>query len=369
MGKEGTVNLAIIGIRGFPYVQGGVESHCEQLIPRFAQKGITTRVYRRKPYLTSLSYTKKYNSVKFVDLPSTKIKGVEALFHTILCTFHLLMHRVDVVNIHNIGPGMMAPIFRLAGIKVVLTYHSPNYEHSKWGCIAKVMLRLCEKISLKASNHIIFVNKFQRAKYSTPIALKSSVIPNGINITEKPSSINFLTKWDITPNGYILAVGRLTPEKGFETLIKAIQAMDNEITLVIAGSQDHNTGYLDYLKSLDTKNRTIFTGYTTGTDLAELYANAKMYVLSSTHEGFPMVLLEAMSYHLPIVASDIPATHIIELSKDNYANAGDFESFKRAIERVLDTQKKPCNYDLGKYNWDNIAEQTVEVYKNVLNAK
>ncbi|MDE6716303.1 MAG: glycosyltransferase family 4 protein, partial [Muribaculaceae bacterium] len=310
MGKDGAIKLAVIGIRGFPGVQGGVESHCEQLIPRLAQKDVVARVYRRKPYLSDSSRIADYRNIKFIDLPSTRIKGVEALLHTFLSTVHLLFHPVDIVNIHNIGPGMMAPILRLAGMKVVLTYHSPNYEHNKWNRAAKALLRMCEKVSLKASNQIIFVSKFQRAKYNDSVERKSAAIPNGINQPITPSGNNFLKKWDIPAGKYVLAVGRLTPEKGFDTLIKAMRNTDDDYKLVIAGSADHNPEYLKYLKSLDVDNRTIFTGYTTGLDLAELYTNARLYALSSTHEGFPLVLLEAMSYHLPIVASDIPAAHI-----------------------------------------------------------
>lgn len=369
MGKDSAIKLAVIGIRGFPGVQGGVESHCEQLIPRLAKNGIKTRVYRRIPYLSDKSYSDANPDIEFIDLPSGRLKGIEAVLHTLLCTFHLLFHRVDIVNIHNIGPGMMAPLLRLAGMKVVLTYHSPNYEHKKWGRGAKALLKLCEKISLKASNRVIFVSKFQRDKYDAAIAAKSLAIPNGIDIIGKPSSIDFLTRWNLSQNDYILAVGRLTPEKGFDTLIKAVQNLDYDIKLVIAGSSDHNPSYLDYLKSLDKNSRVIFTGYTTGNDLAELYANARMYVLSSTHEGFPMVLLEAMSYNLPIIASDIPASHIIELAQENYAEVSNPESFGKAINRMLSAPKESCNYNLGEYNWDNIAKQTIDVYNKVLNSK
>ena len=114
--------IAVIGTRGFPGIQGGVEVHSENLYSRM--KNVKLRVYRRNPYLTDSSY-KKYNNIEYVDLPSTRIKGLEAILHTFISVLHILFHRVDIVHIHNIGPGLFTPLLKFFGLKVVLTYHSP----------------------------------------------------------------------------------------------------------------------------------------------------------------------------------------------------------------------------------------------------
>lgn len=356
--------LAIIGIRGFPGVQGGVESHCEQLVPRLAQN-IDCQVFRRIPYLTENSRV-AIPGVEFIDGGSTRIKGFETVWHTFKSSLRLIFSRPDVVNIHNIGPGMFTPLLRLAGLKVVLTYHSPNYEHAKWGRVSKMILHLSEKLSLGFANHIIFVSPVQRSKYSEKILRKSSAIPNGITPIPSDSGIDFLDRNGLKPKKYILAVGRLTPEKGFDDLVKAVNLLDDsEARLVIAGSADHNPSYLDYLKSLDVNGRTVFTGYTFGRNLAQLYTHAALYVLASHYEGFPLVLLEAMSHNLPVVSTDIPAAHIIPLLPGNYCKDSDPADMARAIAHVL-SQKEVPNYDLSAYDWDLIARQTLEVYERLL---
>lgn len=357
--------LAVIGIRGFPGVQGGVESHCQQLIPLISES-FKCRVYRRKPYLTGTSVTDEYNSIEFVDLSSTRIKGFETVLHTLLSCLHLIFHRVDVVNIHNIGPAMFAPLLRLFGMKVVLTYHSPNYEHAKWGLFSRLLLRTSEKIALKFSNHIIFVSPIQRAKYSDKIQAKSTAIPNGITPLGFDYNDEFLKSRGIEPKKYILAVGRLTPEKGFDNLIRAVNKCKGSHRLVIAGAADHNPEYLKYLKSLDENNRTVFAGYTTGSNLAQLYTHAALYVLSSHNEGFPMVLLEAMSHNLSIVSTDIPAAHIIPLPDSHYCNHDDYSDMARVIDFVISQNECPV-YNLSSYDWDSIARQTLSVYDEVLN--
>ncbi len=356
--------LAIIGIRGFPGVQGGVESHCQQLIPGFSDDYICT-VYRRKPYLTALSQT-TYPNIRFIDLPSTRIKGFEAVWHTMLCCMHLLFHRVDVVNIHNIGPGMFTPLLRLMGFKVVLTYHSANYEHNKWGTMSKLLLRLSEKLSLGCANRIIFVSPLQRAKYSDKVLKKSQAIPNGINRTTPDHGTEFLESHGITPGDYLLAVGRLTPEKGFDTLIRAANRTKAVKQLVIAGSSDHDPDYINRLKALDSGGKTVFTGYTTGRDLSQLYFHAGLYVLSSRNEGFPMVLLEAMSYRLPVVCSDIPAAHIIPLKPEYYAKPGDDTSLAMTIEKAIADGCEKTDYPLEPYDWKRKTADTENLYNRLI---
>lgn len=359
--------IAIIGVRGFPGIQGGVEMHCERIYPR-VKGDVKFIVYRRKLYLTEKS-NEKFDNIQFIDLPSTRIKGFEAVFHTLICCFHILFHRVNIVQIHNIGPGMFTPLLRLFGFKVVLTYHSANYEHKKWGTIAKMILRFSEFLSLNFASGIIFVNKFQRAKYSDKIKAKSVYIPNGIEKVSHSEHTDFIEKLGAKPKKYILGVGRLTPEKGFEYLVKAVQDIDEIDNLIIAGASDHDQTYFNLLKSLDIKNKVIFSGFTSGENLRQVYSHAKLFVLSSINEGFPLVMLEAMGYKLPMIVTDIPATHLIKLDTENYAKAGDSDDLRTKIRSALKKNEQDIEYNLDAYNWDNVAKQTIEVYKKILDKK
>src|SRR5574344_2095518 len=145
----------VFGTRGFPQMQGGVEKHCEALYPLLPSDDKLI-IFRRKPYVTG---NVSYSNIKFIDLPSTTLIGVEAVVHSFLATVYTMFLRPDVAHIHNIGPALFSWMLRAVGIKVVLTYHSPNYEHAKWGWFAKHLLLISEKIALLMSNHIIFVNK------------------------------------------------------------------------------------------------------------------------------------------------------------------------------------------------------------------
>jgi len=347
----------VFGTRGFPLVQGGVEKHCENLYPRIARQAEVV-VYRRKPFIT-LSKDAYYPNIRFVDLPSTRIKGFETAYHSLLCTLHILTQPSGIVLIHNIGPALFTPVFRLFRRKVVLTYHSANYEHRKWNVIERLLLKMSEKIALRYANAILFVNRFQMEKFGKRIRQKSVYIPNGITTPVFSDSSELLEKWGLKNTKYILAIGRITPEKGFDLLIKAFSAIQSDYKLVIAGSAEAETNYCNRLMEISDKSKIIFTGYVYGEALNQLYTHASLFVMPSLIEGFPLVLLEAMSYRLPLIVSDIPAARLVDLSPENYFPSGDIEALQQKLSDFIQNPppSKPI-YDLSPYDWDQIAEQT-----------
>jgi glycosyltransferase involved in cell wall biosynthesis len=352
------MTVFVFGTRGFPHIQGGVEKHCECLYPLIASEELQITVFRRKPYIVERS-DKTYEYIRFIDLPSTRIKGLEPFFHSFLCTVYSLVKKADTVHIHNIGPALFSPLLKLAGIKVVLTYHSPNYEHKKWNRLAKLILKASEKIALNFSDHIIFVSKVQLEKFNKRVKAKSVFISNGINNPEATDETDYLESQGIKKNKYVLAVGRITPEKGFDYLIKVFEKIYlREYQLVIAGGVEGEESYFAKLKKNATGN-IIFTGYIFGRELAQLYSHAALFVLPSYNEGMPLVLLEAMSYGLPILASDIPANKAVDLPPDCYFHLDDNAviSLRKAIENKL-ANPVEHEYDLSPYSWDRIAEQT-----------
>ena len=81
----------------------------------------------------------------------------------------------------------------------------------------------------------------------------------------------------------------------------------NEYRLVIAGDADHEIPYTKQLKKLAGMNNVVLPGFLKGEELHQLFTHARLFVLPSFHEGLPISLLEAMSYRLPVLVSDIPA--------------------------------------------------------------
>lgn len=358
------MKVYVFGTRGFPGVQGGVEKHCEYLYMNFP-KDIQVTVFRRKSYIHQ---NVTYSNISFIDLPSTKIKGIEALVHSFLCSLVCIIKRPDIVHIHNIGPGFFVPLLRLFNLKVVLTYHSANYEHKKWGWLAKHFLKLSEKTALIFSNKIIFVNNFQLKKYRKSIQNKSIYIPNGVSNFTRVDSIEYLTKLGVEPGKYILSVGRITPEKGLDILIEAFSLANIEkdgFQLVIAGSVENEMAYFHMLQTKSINKKVIFAGGLNKECLRELYSHTKLFILSSYSEGFPLVVLEAMQAGCNILLSKIPATQIVSLDEKYYFKKGDVTDLAKQIKKKVAETQNIFTYPIKDYSWNRVQKKTIIVYKTL----
>ncbi|MFA6010328.1 MAG: glycosyltransferase family 4 protein [Desulfobacteraceae bacterium] len=366
------MNVAVIGTRGFPNIQGGVEKHCESLYPLIAEKEpkIKLTVFRRKPYVTENTSAPFEHSIQFMDLWTIRNKYLETLVHSFQAAVICLFKRPDLVHIHNIGPALVLPLLKLAGLKVLVTYHSDNYNHEKWGIVAKKILKAGEWLVGRMADRVIVVSKRQLALFDD----KSRVIniPNGVTISVPSTSAETISAHGVLPGQYILAVARFVPEKGLDLLVKAFKLYTGDLKLVIAGDADHETAYSRDLKQqMAGDSRIIGTGYITGDRLTLLFSNARLFVLPSRHEGLPIALLEALGYGLPVLASDIPANRELELPDERYFKSGNIEDLLYKLENIADimipqeekeSQKKRIS---ESYDWNSVAEKTLDVYKEM----
>jgi alpha-maltose-1-phosphate synthase len=366
------MKLFVTGTRGIPDIPGGVEKHCQELYPIIAGLGHDVILATRKSYVVSKKQD-EWQGVKLNHIFAPRQKSVEAIVHTFLAVIRARLLHVDILHVHAVGPGLMVPFARLLGLKVVVTNHGPDYDRQKWGLIAKTMLRLGEWLGGCFSHEIIVISKVIEEIIQSRCHRESNLVYNGVKFPNKSSNKNFLDKINVKPKKYLLAVSRFVPEKGLDLLIKCFGQLKNEYKLVIAGDADHETKYSIKLKQLiDDNDKIIQTGYITGDDLNQIYSNARLFVLPSFHEGLPIALLEAMSFGLSVLVSDIPANKEVNLPEKRFFKCGNLSDLKTKIENLLDIELTDIEQqDIKsqiqlKYNWEKIAEQTIEVYNKIL---
>lgn len=365
------MKIVVIGTRGIPNIMGGVETHCEELFPRIAAKGHDVTVIRRKNYVAETPPLKEYKGVRLIDIYNPRSKAFEAIVHTLIATFRARTLNPDVLHIHAIGPSIMTPLARLLGMKVVVTNHGPDYDRQKWGKAAKAILKFSERMGAMFGNRVIVISKVIANILLTKYGREDSIlIYNGVNIPQKSASRDYIRSLGIgddTP--YILAVGRFVKEKGFHDLIDAYKRLGKSCEgyrLVIAGDCDHPDRYSENLKRMAEDAGVVLTGFVKGEKLNQVLTNASLFVLPSYHEGLPISLLEAMSYGLDVLVSDIPANKLDCLEPEDYFHVGDVEDLAAALTRKLEGNPSTRDYDLRPFDWDHIAEQTVKVYDSLL---
>ncbi|MDE5800324.1 MAG: glycosyltransferase, partial [Paramuribaculum sp.] len=101
------MHIVVIGTRGIPEIQGGVETHCQELYPRIVELGHDVTVIRRKPYVTDSNRITEYRGVRLIDVYAPKKKSLEAIVHTFLAIIKARRLKADVLHIHAIGPALL----------------------------------------------------------------------------------------------------------------------------------------------------------------------------------------------------------------------------------------------------------------------
>lgn len=365
------IKVIVTGTRGIPNILGGVETHCEELYPRLVQTGYDITVIRRSCYITDDIRINNYKGIHIKDIYAPRKKSLEAIVHTFLAILYAKKVHADILHIHAIGPSLLTPFARILGLKVVMTHHGPDYDRQKWGFLAKWILRNGEKMGARYANEVIVIsnviNNILQEKYKRENA---HLIFNGVTLPEKTQSTDYIIQLGLSPQKYILAMGRFVEEKGFDLLINAFSKLNqNEYKLVIAGDADHPSAYSENLKQLAQKNNVILTGFIKGKKLNEILSNAALFVLPSFHEGLPISLLEAMSYDLDILVSNIPANLLPELNTEDYFQVGSVHDLTEKLQKKIANIILNRKHDLSSYNWNNIAMQVDSVYQQLLKTK
>ncbi|OQY42454.1 MAG: hypothetical protein B6240_13910 [Desulfobacteraceae bacterium 4572_87] len=370
------LRIAVLGLRGFPGVQGGIERHCQELYPRLAELGCDITLFARKSYVPQ-PHPYTYKNVKIIPLWAPRMKNLEAICHTAIGIFRLSKHPndYDILHIHGIGPSLLAYPASHMNFRLVITHHGPDYKRLKWGAFAKTMLRRGERLGAKHAYLIIAVSKHIKTLLLDKYDSYAAYIPNGVTIPKAIPPGPVLSNFGLSPGRYFLAVGRLVPEKGFHDLLNAYERSNTDWKLVIVGDADHEDYYSKRLKK-GAKNvdGVVMTGFQTGEALAELYSNAGLFVLPSYHEGLPIAGLEAMGCNLPILLSDIPSNKELAFREETFS-VGDIEALSQRLSafsgnpplfnspHILAEKRKRLETE---FNWDIIAKKTVDLYRAVV---
>jgi len=350
------IKIAVSGLRGFPNVMGGVETHCEELYKRLPKK-YDVIVYGRKGYCES---RKLSTTLKVKVLYSPKKQFLETPIHTLVSILHcFVFNRVDVFHLHGIGGSIWLPLAKLFFPRVLVTHHSQNYEHQKWGRIARWVFRGGEKLALKYADTVFFVSRSLLEESKTRYPNRSShyhFIANGFSLPEKAQQLQNIE------GSFFLAVGRLVPEKGFHDLIEAFNQYEGAEKLLIAGGADFVNAYTDLIKS-KASEKVIFLGQRNKAELKWLYGNCRSFVMPSYSEGLPISALEAVSCGAPIILSDIVQNLDLGFPMECYFKLGDVTALRSNLESVGTIVDKAI---LGKYDWEKISIEYTEYINQVV---
>lgn len=209
---------------------------------------------------------------------------------------------------------------------------------------------------------------------------KICVIPNGINkevFDIKFDGLEFRRKYADDDEKIIFYIGRHVYEKGIQLLIEAAPDVISSFSnakFVIAGTGVMTEELKEKVKFLGLEGKVIFTGYMKDMEKIKMYKVSDLAVFPSLYEPFGIVALEAMAAGCPVVVSDVGGLKEIVEHKVNGLKAvsSSKDSLKDNILTLLKDEKlrnsimeNGCSFVSNKYNWDNIAQTTAQLYEKI----
>ncbi len=174
-------------------------------------------------------------------------------------------------------------------------------------------------------------------------------------------------------NKNIISVGRLEKVKGYDDLIKLFNKLDNkEWTLSIVGTGSEFDNLNNLIKELNMEDNIKLLGFKNTEELNKLYKESSIYIMTSIEESFGLVLLEAASHGLPLIAYDsaLGAKEIIKENGILIKNRNEKEMIKE-LKNLINDEKVRKEYQIKslsiskQYDYDLIKEENINFFKNI----
>lgn len=372
------MKVAMIGHKVVPSRRGGIENVLTTLCPILVEKGADVTCYNRSSDKVENEYVgtvkgKMYKGVKIKNAWTLNVRGFAAMIASFTAAISASFKNYDVVHFHAEGPCAALWIPKLFGKKCIATVHGLDWQREKWGKgFASHYIKFGEKILAKYADEVIVLSQAACDYFKTTYNRKTTIIHNGISRPEQKDANLIFEKYGLKKDEYISVVSRLTAEKGIHYLIDAYGKVKTDKKLVIAGDTSDTDDYVWMLKEKAGNNpNIIFTGFISGDVLAEIYSNSYINVLPSDLEGMSLSLLESLAYKNALLCSDIPENTAVAEDRAMYFKKGNVEDLAKKLQALCDdiklVEKMRDGVDefiLNKYNWHDVAESTLELYKN-----
>lgn len=371
----------------YPPLGGGGGVATKELADQWskdAQVDVLTSSYKTLPkeeydgkvhiFRSRIFFRKSRDAATFVSMLSFLITGL-------LKGISLMRkNKYDVINTHFAVPSgpigmILAKMFK---VKNILSLHGGDiYDPSKklsphknavFKSIVKSVLTHADLIVAQSSNtksNAIKYYNINRYIHTIPLAFSKP------EFTKKTRSQLGLKKKDFV----IVSIGRLVKRKAFQDAIKSVAALpDKNIKLCIIGDGPEREELQQVIETNNAADKVILTGYVDEDTKYSYISNADMMLMTSLHEGFGIIFMEAMFFGIPIVCSNNGGqTDFLKHEKNALiCKVNDVKCYTASIERFM--KEKTLYTQCGKQNLadienfyaDKIAAKYIDVMLKVV---
>lgn len=366
------MRIAAFGFRSIPPTKGaaGADKFAIELFPRLVSRGHSVTAYNRRYPDVFVDIT-EYKGVTIKTIKTTKLKGFDTLWHSFRCTLDIILHNTaDVVHIQNGGNSIWAAPLRLFGKKVFISQDGVDWKRDKWPWYGKLYLRFSAFVTAHLPNEVIFDNVIAKRLFEQKFGKQYKFIPFGSEVEPAEQNLKVLEDNNLQKGEYYLFVGRFIPDKGLHYLIPAFKNSNSKRKLVLVGGSPNPSPYEQQLFQA-ADERVVFAGYIYGNDVNTLMANAYCYIQPSDVEGLSPVVLTVMGLNVPLIVSDIEENEYAVQNTARKFKKGDIGSLTEEINfaeehrtEMLQLALKAQERALSVFNWERVADEHVEVFRN-----
>ena len=367
------MKIVFIGGRDI-HLLGGIESYMKNLSTQLQKMGHQPIIFCESDR-NSIEWE---NGIKIIHQKSLKSNFICKPILGLKATIKTLLHEknVDIIHYNAWQPSLWSFIPRFFGIKTLMQGHGLEWKRSKYSPTQQRIMKFMEWLTAHLNQNLIMCSSEQSKYFFQHYHKNATTISTAINLPN-PNNIlskKILEKYNLKEKKYFLLLARLVKDKNPDYLIKAFNISQyNDYKLVIAGDNNSDKKYINYLHEIAACNpNIIFTGAVYGEDKESLLKNAYAFCIPSTIEGLAIALLEAMSYKIPIIASDIEANKEVLKNNATWCSPEDVNSLNKAIEYVINNPSEILksteeNYNTVKneYTWECVANKYIKYLESI----
>jgi glycosyltransferase involved in cell wall biosynthesis len=348
-------------------------------------EGLRSQVIDGVPVYRFRYFFKRWENLTHKQGAPNRIRNpfylVVALFYILSGLVHALwfcwQNDFDVIHVHWPFPhgiwGYAAG--RLSRTPMVLTFYGAEVLLCKKFFFVKYFLRHC----LKHAAAVICISRYTASEVAKLTTRPIELVPFGCTVRTRPS-----VRDPNKPVKDLLFAGRLVTRKGLDYLLRAIPLCDRvPVHLDVVGDGDKAAVWQALARELGLDGKVTFRGVVSNEELERYYANADVFVLPAIvdergdTEGLGVVLVEALGFQTPVVASDVGGipdviidgqTGLLVPEKDPAALAGAIQRLLQKRELAAELAGRGLRYARDYFAWDRIIRRQLAVYEAVLEA-
>lgn len=381
------MNIGIFTDSFTPEVNGVVTS-LQLFITEFRRQGHTVFIFAPNDHLHgdySEANTKKFPAILIfgkqfrLSLPHIETKEIKEL-------------NLDIIHIHTPGTIGIAGLRLAKKLKIptVYTYHTCVEQYAqfylhlpKW--TENKIFFLTATNFYNKNNAIIAPSQGIKNTLQKFLKIPIEVIPTGVDVEKitnqaaNGDALGILKQHHINSNDQLLiTASRLGKEKNLEFIINSfpqIKKQNSNVKLLIVGSGPDENHLKTLAQNIDPKD-IIFLGRLNQNDLFAIYQYAQIFLFASSTETQGLVVLEALTMNLPVVA--IRATGVEDLLENNIGGLlvnNNKEEFANAVnnllkdKKLLIEKKEQAQEQSKKFSIEKMAQKTLEIYQKLIISK